>query len=141
MKNLLDKETVLPQGAGRSFWLNSSTWQYPTYDNVETLVERLVREEALVCDPVVSAALHDQPLDLSPRTLRHRFMQSTGLTHKHIRQYQRAQQAADLLQQGVPILDTVYEMGYFDQPHLTRALKRFVGKTPAQQYVSLCQTA
>ena len=24
------------------------------------------------------------------------------------------------------------DLGYFDQPHLTRALKRFIGKTPAQ---------
>jgi AraC-like DNA-binding protein len=139
MKNLLDKTIDLPEGAGRSFWLNSSTWQYPTFHNVETLVDRLVREDALVCDPVVSAALLDHPMDMSPRTLRHRFMQSTGLTHKHIRQYQRAQQANHLLQRGVPILDTVYEMGYFDQPHLTRALKRFVGRTPAQQYVRICQ--
>jgi len=26
----------------------------------------------------------------------------------------------------------VYEAGYFDQPHLTRALKHFIGLTPAQ---------
>jgi AraC-like DNA-binding protein len=30
------------------------------------------------------------------------------------------------------IPDTMYELGYFDQPHLTRALKHFVGFTPAQ---------
>jgi AraC-like DNA-binding protein len=28
--------------------------------------------------------------------------------------------------------DVVYEAGYFDQPHLTRALKHFIGQTPAQ---------
>jgi methylphosphotriester-DNA--protein-cysteine methyltransferase len=37
-----------------------------------------------------------------------------------------------LLRQGASILDTVYQAGYFDQPHLTRALKRFTGQTPAQ---------
>ena len=37
-----------------------------------------------------------------------------------------------LLRQGVPILDTVHEAGYFDQPHLTRALKTLVGATPAE---------
>jgi AraC-like DNA-binding protein len=36
------------------------------------------------------------------------------------------------LQQGVPIPDAVYEAGYFDQPHLTRSLKQWVGHTPAQ---------
>jgi methylphosphotriester-DNA--protein-cysteine methyltransferase len=37
-----------------------------------------------------------------------------------------------LLQQGVSILDTVDQAGYFDQPHLTRALKHLMGQTPAQ---------
>ena len=37
-----------------------------------------------------------------------------------------------LLRQGCSILDTVEDAGYFDQPHLTRALKRWVGHTPAQ---------
>jgi methylphosphotriester-DNA--protein-cysteine methyltransferase len=37
-----------------------------------------------------------------------------------------------MLQQGASILDTVYSLGYFDQPHLTHALKRFMGQTPAQ---------
>jgi methylphosphotriester-DNA--protein-cysteine methyltransferase len=45
---------------------------------------------------------------------------------------QRAQHAQALLQQGVSILDTVDEAGYFDQPHLTRSLKQFIGYTPAQ---------
>ena len=64
--------------------------------------------------------------------MRHRFARATGLTQTHIRQFRRAQQAAALLHQGVSILDTVYETGYFDQPHLTRSLKRFIGHTPAQ---------
>jgi methylphosphotriester-DNA--protein-cysteine methyltransferase len=64
--------------------------------------------------------------------VRHRFLQATGLTQSHIRQVERAQRAATLLRQGVSILDTVYETGYFDQPHLTRSLKQFVGYTPAQ---------
>jgi methylphosphotriester-DNA--protein-cysteine methyltransferase len=49
-----------------------------------------------------------------------------------VRQIERARYATTLLQQGVPILDVVYEAGYFDQPHLTRALKYFIGQTPAQ---------
>ncbi len=36
------------------------------------------------------------------------------------------------LQQGVPTLDTVEQIGYADQSHLTHALKRFMGQTPAQ---------
>ena len=33
---------------------------------------------------------------------------------------------------GLSILDVVYEAGYFDQPHLTRSLKYYIGQTPAQ---------
>jgi AraC-like DNA-binding protein len=129
---LLDKELVLPDAVCHSFWLGGTSWQFPTFDNVETFINRLARAETLACDPLVSAVLQDHPHDLAPRTLRHRFLQATGLSHTHIRQIERAQQAAALLRQGVPILDTVYQAGYFDQPHLTRALKQWVGYTPAQ---------
>ncbi len=69
---------------------------------------------------------------MSSRTVRHRFLRTTGVTHSHIFQVERAQRAAALLRQGVSIPDTVYEVGYFDQPHLTRSLKQWVGHTPAQ---------
>jgi hypothetical protein len=131
-RNCLDSETILPVAAGKSFWLKSSAWQVPTYDNVETFIERLVRNDVLVFDPVVKAALQGHPQDVPPRTLRHRFQRATGLTQKHIHQVERARQAVALLERGVSILDTVYEAGYFDQPHLTRSLKQWIGHTPAQ---------
>ncbi len=132
LKKFLDLETTLPGAAGHSFWLKSSAWQIPDYENVDTFINRLVREDILVHDPVVSAVLQGQPHEISPRTVRHRFVQSTGLTQNHIFQIERAQRAADLLRQGKSILDTVDEAGYFDQPHLTRSLKQWVGHTPAQ---------
>ena len=130
--DFLNRETVLPAGAGQSFWLKSSTWQFPAFETVETFVARLAKDGVLERDPVVAAALADQSEDISPRTLRHRFLRATGLTRTHIRQFERAQQAAGLLNQGMSILDTVYEAGYFDQPHLTRSLKQWIGYTPAE---------
>ena len=130
--HLLDSDLLLPEASRKSFWLNGSTWQFPDVDDVETFVARLVRAEVLVRDPLVNAVLQDQPQDVSARTVRRRFLQATGLTHKGIQQIERAQQAMTLLQQGVPILDAVYQVGYADQPHMTRALKYFVGQTPAQ---------
>jgi methylphosphotriester-DNA--protein-cysteine methyltransferase len=59
-------------------------------------------------------------------------LRATGLNHSQILQLERAKYAAALLEQGVPILDTVYDAGYFDQPHLTRSLKQWIGHTPAQ---------
>jgi AraC-like DNA-binding protein len=128
----LDKETILPDAVCHSFWLGSMSWQYPSFDNVETFINRLVRAEALARDQLVSAVLQDHPQGMAPRTVRHRFVQATGLSHTSIQQIERAQQASALLRQGVPIPDTVYQAGYFDQPHLTRALKRWIGYTPAQ---------
>lgn len=131
-KEFLNTETLLPRAAGQSFWLNGSSWQFPDYENAETFVEWLARDEVLVRDPVVGAALRDRPQDVALRTVRHRFSRATGLPQIHIRQMKQAQRAAALLRQGVPILDAVYEAGYYDQPHLTRALKRFIGHTPAE---------
>lgn len=131
-KDFLNLETILPGAASRSFWLKDSAWQFPDYDNAETFVDRLVRGDVLVRDPVVNAALQDQLPEVSLRTVRYRFLRATGLTQSHIRQMKRAQYAEALLQQGVSILDTVFEAGYFDQPHLTRSLRQFIGYTPAQ---------
>jgi AraC-like DNA-binding protein len=132
IRNFLDTETILPEAAGKSFWLKGSAWQYPDFENVETFVDRLAREGVLMRDPVVQATLQEQLPEMPSRTLRHHFLRATGLTQSHIHQMQRAQNASALLKQGVPVLDTVYQAGYFDQPHLTRSLKQFIGYTPGQ---------
>ena len=50
--SLLDREDVkLPEATRRSFWLGGSTWEFPTYENADTFVDRLVRTELLVRDP------------------------------------------------------------------------------------------
>jgi hypothetical protein len=131
-RDFRDVETRLPNAMRQSFWLKSAAWQSPDFGNVETFVDRLVRDEVLVRDAVVHAALQDQPQAMAARTLRYRFLQATGMSQNHISQVGRAQRAAALLRQGKSILDTVDEVGYFDQPHLTRALKQWVGHTPAQ---------
>ena len=131
-KTFLSTETPLPEASSRRFWLKGSAWQLPNFENADTFIDRLVRAEILLNDPLVNAALQDQLPEMSPRTLRHRFLQATGLSQKHIRQIERAKQAEGLLRQGVSIPDTVYQLGYFDQPHLTRALRQWIGHTPAQ---------
>jgi AraC-like DNA-binding protein len=130
--NLVNGDAILPEAAHKSFRLNGSSWQFPDYENAETFVDRLVHDDVLVTDPVVSAVLQDQPLAMSSRTVRRRFLLATGLTPKAIQQIERAQKAAALLEQGVSILDAVYQAGYADQPHMTRSLRRFTGQTPAQ---------
>jgi hypothetical protein len=128
----LDTETLLPGAAGRSFWLDGSAWRFPDYDNAEAFVGRLVREGALVRDPDVVAALQGRPQELSARTMRYRFLRATGSTEGRIRQIERARRAAALLRGGASIPDAIHEAGYFDQPHMSRSLKRWVGRTPAR---------
>jgi AraC-like DNA-binding protein len=128
-----DVESVLPEGSRRgSFWMRNAAWQLPDYEHVEPFVARLARDEVLAHDAVVSAALKEQSHELAARTVRERFLRATGQSYGHIRQLERAQKAAALLRQGVSIADAMGESGYFDQPHMTRSLKRFIGHTPAQ---------
>jgi methylphosphotriester-DNA--protein-cysteine methyltransferase len=54
------------------------------------------------------------------------------LTYSTWLQIERARYATNLLREGVSILDTVHQAGYFDQPHLTRSLRRRIGQTPAE---------
>jgi AraC-like DNA-binding protein len=122
----------LPEANSRAFWLHGSAWEFPNFENVDTFVKRLVREGLLVHEAVVDAALQGQPQDLSLRAVQYRFLHATGLTQSTVYQIQRARQATALLEQGSSILDTVYEAGYFDQAHLTRSLKRYMGQTPRQ---------
>ena len=132
-RNLMDRrDAYLPVVSNESFWLDSSAWEIPTFDNADTFVERLVREGLLAHDPVVGAVLQGHPQAFSPRALQYRFVRATGLPHKVIQQIERARQALALLQRGTSIIDTAYKVGYFDQSHLTNALKRFLGQTPAQ---------
>jgi AraC-like DNA-binding protein len=130
--HLVDGGVNLPDAGSRSFWLHGSAWQFPNFEDADTFVDRLVRDGLLIREPVVQAALQNQLTDLSLRTAQRHFLRATGLTHSAVRQIERARYATTLLRQGRAILDVVYEAGYFDQPHLTRALKRFIGLTPAQ---------
>ncbi|WP_205661241.1 hypothetical protein [Amycolatopsis vastitatis] len=43
-----------PYTTPRSFVLQGSEWEIPTYENAETFVERLVRAGLLVRDPLVT---------------------------------------------------------------------------------------
>jgi hypothetical protein len=122
----------LPEASSQTFYLHGSSWQFPDYENVETFINRLVHDGLLVNDSMVGTALQTPIHDVSPRTVQRRFLRATGLTQGTMLQIERARYAAILLTEGVSILDTMDKAGYFDQPHLTRSLKRWVGFTPSQ---------
>jgi AraC-like DNA-binding protein len=132
-RNLLDhRDVTLPEATDRSFWLNASAWEYPDFENAEIFVKQLVHDGLIAVDVAVDTSLRGQRQELSIRSAQRHFLQATGMTQNTIRQIQRARHATNLLKQGVSILDTVYDTGYFDQAHFTRSLRYFIGQTPAQ---------
>ena len=130
--SVVDKTTPLPNATQHSFWLDDTPCPFPDYENVEALVEKLVQKKLLVRDNLVEHVLVGEDQPRTKRTVQRHFLCTTGLTLSTIRQIERARAAAELLERGVPILDVVHAAGYTDQPHLTNALKRFIGQTPAQ---------
>jgi hypothetical protein len=122
---------VLPSEADGRFWLNRRWWEPPTYDNAEACAARLAAGGVIGRDWVVGTVLDGDSADISVRSVQRRFLHSTGLTREALRQIERARYAAHLLQNGASILDVVDQAGYFDQPHLNRAVRRLIGPTPS----------
>jgi hypothetical protein len=131
-RELVNGAVTLPAATRGSFWLDGAAWQLPDDENADTFVECLVRAGLLVIDPAVPAALRNQLTGRSLRTVQRRFLQATGITQSAARQIERARYAIQLLKRGDSIADTTHKAGYFDQPHLTRSLKRLIGQTPAE---------
>lgn len=130
---LRDRQDVdLPAASDRTFWLSGSAWEYPSFENAESFVARLVEAGLLARDPAVTAALDGDENALSRRSAQRHFLFATGMTHSAYRQIERARCAANLLRQGASIQDTIDRTGYFDQAHLTRSLRRLIGETPAR---------
>ena len=130
--SLVDGGVVLPDTTPRSFRFAGSRWETPGPDDAEALVERLVRDGAVVRDPIVGEVVRGGRPQVSDRTLERRFRAATGLTRGAVRQIERAREAAYLLAAGKGADDVVASLGYFDQPHLARALRRYVGRTATQ---------
>ncbi len=129
---LVDGGADLPDTTRRSFRLGGVRWQTPGPDDAEALVDRLVRAGALVRDPLVAQVRSGHRPGVTARTVERRFRAATGLAQGAVRQIERAREAAALLAAGVPVAGVVSGLGYFDEPHLARALRRYVGRTARQ---------
>jgi len=124
---------TLPAAGNHGFWLNGERWEAPNFENADDFVARLVRPNFLVQDPLVTEALQgDSMRKENVRTVQRRFVNATGLTRKAILVTERAHAAAIMLRNGVSINDTVAALGFSDQSHLTRSLRRLIGLTPTQ---------
>ncbi|AGZ39162.1 helix-turn-helix domain-containing protein [Actinoplanes friuliensis] len=129
---LVDGGIGLPDTTRRTFRLDGGRWETPGPDDAEALVEALVRAGIVVRDPLVADVLRGHCPDLSARTVERRFRAATGLTRGAVRQIERARTAAELLAARHPAADVVSKLDYFDEPHLARALRAYVGRTAGQ---------
>lgn len=129
---LVDGGVELPDATHRTFRLDGLRWESPGPDDAEALVNGLVRAGVVICDPLVTEVRRGHSPTVSERTVERRFRAATGLTRGAVRQIERARAASALLAAGSPVADVVFRLGYFDEPHLARALRRYVGRTARQ---------
>lgn len=132
MPRLVDAGIESPHVSRTSFVLRGEEWELPTFDDAEAFVGRLVREGLLVRDPLVDEVVEGGMPRVGARSVQRRVAAATGLTQGAIRQIERARQAAVLLEEGAAPLDVVNRLDYYDQPHLSRSLTRFIGRTATQ---------
>jgi AraC-like DNA-binding protein len=82
---------------------------------------------------VVRVAQVCAEFDLAERTLQRLVHRRLGLTPKWLIQRRRLQEAAERLRTGpVDLAEVAAELGYADQPHLTRDFGQVTGMTPRQ---------
>ena len=129
---LVDGGVPLPETTRRTFRLDGERWEVPGPDDAEALVGRLVRSGIVVRDPLVAEVLRGGRPAVSERTVERRFRAATGLTRGAVWQIERARTAAELLAAGDTAADLIVKLGYFDEPHLARALRTYVGRTVGQ---------
>jgi hypothetical protein len=129
---LVDGGVALPDATRRTFQLDGVRWHTPGLDDAEALVDRLVRAGTVVRDPLVTEVRRGHRPAASGRTVERRFRAATGLTQGAVRQIERARKASALLAAGVPVADVASRLEYFDEPHLARALRRYIGRTARQ---------
>lgn len=120
---------VLPDGR---FWLSDRAWEIPDFDNAEAFVARLASLGVIARSHATDAAIVGDIDWMSQRSVQRHFRRVTGMTFSSYQQIERARHAAALLASGQSVLGTAFEAGYYDQAHLTRAVRHLIGMTPAR---------
>ena len=102
----------------------------------EGLEHRKVREAREYLDAHAEREIRLERLselvELSPSYLLRTFRRETGMTPHAYQLQKRVGRAKRLLAQGETPAQVAFQVGFYDQSHLGRHFKRFVGVTPAQ---------
>ncbi|GGI47503.1 AraC-like DNA-binding protein [Agromyces flavus] len=130
--DMCDRTIALRMPQATAFDLADVRWPFPDYETVDDLVEAFAAHGLLAHDQIVESILVGRPPGVSVRSVQRHFAKVTGLSPHHVRQISRARAAVNRLQTGEAIADVAYDLGYADQSHLTREVKRLTGCTPGQ---------
>lgn len=126
-------DAVLPTLSDGRVLLDARAWEMPTPENLGVFVDRLDRAGMLVHDRLIDDLRHgDAPRALPERTAQSRFLRAVGVSRRTLALIERTREAARWLRAGTAIADVVAGLGFYDQPHLTRMVRRLIGYTPAE---------
>ena len=128
--NMVNVTQPLPMPTQDTFLLQGITWSMPAYETIDQFLAELAEHGMLNIDPVIRDVLEGKVVNMSARSIQRHFAETIGLSPRQVRQIECARKAVGLLLQGRLLPEVAYELGYADQPHMIRLLKRFTGFTP-----------
>ena len=131
-KDIVDSQRTLAEGKIDYVEIDGKQFAIPDFESAEMFVKELADSGILLVDQIVSAFSEQKSNLSSERTLRRHVSSTTGLTPHFLNQIQKAKFANNLLRKGVPIAQVALEAGYSDQAHMTKSVKKIMGRTPAQ---------
>jgi hypothetical protein len=131
-KALLRGDIVELAVADETVVIAEHAYVVPEWEALESFVSRLVADGVMVADADIRRALSGDDRGLSRRSWQRRFSSVTGLRRKEIERLDRSRRAYRLLCEGMTPADVAAAVGYADQPHLTREMRRIRGETPGR---------
>ncbi len=127
------QDALLPTLPDGRILLEGQGWEMPTPQNLDIFIERLQRAGLLVFDPLIEELQHRSAIgSVAERTAQSRFVRAVGMSRRKLKLIERTRHAARLLRAGAAIADVASDTGFYDQPHLTRAVRQLIGHTPAE---------
>ncbi|WP_454714834.1 helix-turn-helix domain-containing protein [Caulobacter segnis] len=113
------------------FELDGVDFPLPTFENVELLVDALIAAGSLLSNDLVAKAFSENPKAASARSVQQHFKQTTGITQKSFQMIRRAQEAVRRLKAGEAPAAVAVDLGYSDQPHMIKSIKKIMGALPS----------
>jgi AraC-like DNA-binding protein len=113
------------------FVLDGVQLPLPAFSNAEQLTDKMVEANLLQSDDLVAKAFTAKPKAASKRSVQQHFKKVTGITQKDFELIRRAQEAVRRLKAGEKPAAVAAELGYSDQPHMTKSIKKIMGHLPS----------